>query len=410
MDRPDGARAAVPAAMSAATSAAMRGERYHSLDSLRGLAALSVVFHHCLIAFPAFQAALDGTDAALPAGVRLLTAFPLHLLWAGHEAVILFFVLSGFVLSVPYLERCPTGFAPYAVKRFCRIYPPYLAVVALSALLIPALSGYGEPRLSPWFNEMWSHPVTLQDAVVLVFMLGGKANHNVVTSSWSLVHEMRLSLLYPFMMAAFLRLGWKASLALALLLSPAAYVVSLWFSAQVPRHALAFLPATLCLTLYYGAFFLAGAALAQHRRMLSKRVKEAGGGARRILLALALCLYGSTWLFGFGHRLGEGVRDGVIAAGAALLIALALGQEPGRQGAGLHHPLLLRLGRISYSLYLIHPVVLLATVYLLRDRLPLPAAVALVPPLSLVAAALLHRWVEAPSMALGRRFARVPNG
>ena len=48
---------------------------------------------------------------------------------AGHEAVIFFFVLSGFVLSIPFYRRF-VPYTPWIIKRCCRIYLPYYSDVA----------------------------------------------------------------------------------------------------------------------------------------------------------------------------------------------------------------------------------------------------------------------------------------
>ena len=66
--------------------------RFRSLDSLRGLAALAVVFHHCLLTLPA-SAFCRGEIA------WWFAVTPLRLLIDGPGAVLLFFVLSGFVLA-----------------------------------------------------------------------------------------------------------------------------------------------------------------------------------------------------------------------------------------------------------------------------------------------------------------------
>ena len=89
--------------------------------------------------------------------------------------------------------------------------------------------------------------------------------------------------------------------------------------------------------------------------------------------------------------------------GALLLVALSLSDR--RAAAVLAGRLPLWLGRISYSLYLVHLPILLATVHLLRGRLPLLVELALAVTVSLAAAEILHRAVERPSMWLGRRLA-----
>jgi peptidoglycan/LPS O-acetylase OafA/YrhL len=71
-----------------------------SLDGLRGVAASVVVVHHLILA------SVAGLAIAYTAGPRshgidhLLTYTPLHVIWAGPQFVIVFFVLSGLVLSL----------------------------------------------------------------------------------------------------------------------------------------------------------------------------------------------------------------------------------------------------------------------------------------------------------------------
>jgi len=72
-------------------------DRFEQLDSLRGLAALSVVVNHFLNILPGI---FDN-----PNDFWFLKYTPLHLFWAGHEAVIFFFVLSGFVLSLQFFKK-----------------------------------------------------------------------------------------------------------------------------------------------------------------------------------------------------------------------------------------------------------------------------------------------------------------
>ncbi len=95
--------------------------------------------------------------------------------------------------------------------------------------------------------------------------------------------------------------------------------------------------------------------------------------------------------------------DAAFGLGAALMIALALGSPAWSRG--LQRRPLLWLGRISYSLYLTHNIVLLAVVHAFHPMLDGPALVALVVVASLLVADLGYRLVEAPSIRLGRRLA-----
>ncbi|MFI5289589.1 MAG: acyltransferase family protein, partial [Polyangia bacterium] len=100
-------------------------ERYGGLDGLRGLAALSVFFCHVAAMMP---------PVWVPAGV---THSPLHVFWDGTAAVNLFFVLSGFVLALPFVgaRRKDIPYAGFVIRRIFRIYPVYLVTVGLAILL-----------------------------------------------------------------------------------------------------------------------------------------------------------------------------------------------------------------------------------------------------------------------------------
>jgi peptidoglycan/LPS O-acetylase OafA/YrhL len=89
-----------------------------------------------------------------------------------------------------------------------------------------------------------------------------------------------------------------------------------------------------------------------------------------------------------------------------LVIAAAL--TPGRVAQFLERPGPRFIGRISYGLYLVHLPLLLAMAVLLRDVLAFNVMLLFVPAVSVVAAVVFHRLVEAPSIALGRRFATRP--
>src|ERR1017187_3352351 len=96
--------------------------RFRSLDALRGIAALVVVVQHVML--------------ALPDGIRGQLGFiELAFAMAARFAVMLFFVLSGFVLSLPYFAGKNLAYGPYLVRRFCRLYLPFAFAVLISALL-----------------------------------------------------------------------------------------------------------------------------------------------------------------------------------------------------------------------------------------------------------------------------------
>jgi peptidoglycan/LPS O-acetylase OafA/YrhL len=98
--------------------------------------------------------------------------------------------------------------------------------------------------------------------------------------------------------------------------------------------------------------------------------------------------------------------DPCYGLGAAALILLAI--SGGAWQRALEHPALRWCGRVSYSLYLTHNIVLLAVVQLLHGELaPVPLVLAVIAA-SLVVAGGFHALVEVPAILLGRRIGAGP--
>ncbi|MBS7809569.1 acyltransferase family protein [Roseococcus pinisoli] len=355
-----------------------RTNRLIELDSLRGIAALIVVLHHAYLSLP-----------YLPDWVHwTLDATPLRLIGAGRPAVIFFFVLSGYVLTralAAQEERQPgsvmngPAWAGYAAQRAVRLGLPVLASLLVSAALqlliweapLPAETP-GLVGVATW-AKMWSWKSLTEQALLLSAGNGFQLNPVL----WSLVHEWRISLLLPFVLLFRGRL--------ALLMAVALLGAGIARLAGMPEGDVA-LGSSLLKTFAASAGFLpafaAGAALALGRVPRLDPAQAWAAGIAVLVMAMAAHDYG------------------VILA-SVLLILLA--QRDGPFAWQMRRPSLVWLGRISFSLYLIHMPLLLAATHLLRDqRVPeLAALIAVV--LSFPAAALMYRWVEMPAHGLARR-------
>jgi peptidoglycan/LPS O-acetylase OafA/YrhL len=116
---------------------------FPGLHAVRAHAALSVVVYHCL----AFNYAGEPFHINHPLAVAT---------FSGWDAVTLFFVLSGFLITYLLLdERRRTGkidVKAFYARRIFRIWPPYylvIVVIPLLALIFPGFQTY-DLSLLPW--------------------------------------------------------------------------------------------------------------------------------------------------------------------------------------------------------------------------------------------------------------------
>ncbi len=325
---------------------------------------------------------------------------------AGREAVLLFFALSGFVLALPYLSGRDRSYEEYAIRRVFRIYLPYIVAVALGFAGYTLLARGYIPGMSDWFQSHWNRPITSRDVANHVGMLGRFRASDYGLAFWSLVHEMRISLVFPFLLIPVLRWRTSAAVAVAGAFSLAgimwAYIGGLKLGDGSIEYAV---------SVHLVGIFLMGALLAKHRREIASWINSLSVSLKLLYLMTGAALYVQartvTDLFG-ENAIAQGVEHWGIAAGAAIFITFLVSSA--RAARAMSHRSLLFLGRISYSLYLLHAIVLYAAVHALSPYLPLWLVLALVPPVAIAVAALSARYVEQPSMVIGKalseRFAR----
>ncbi|MCM2399013.1 acyltransferase [Rhizobium sp. S95] len=361
--------------------------RFTSLDSLRGIAALTVVLHHIFLTFPQAIVPVDLSSLSVWLDpVTYLRYSPLRTIVGGRPAVILFFALSGFVLALPFAVGRSTPYPSYLVKRFCRIYIPFAASIAFAAMLA-SLSPAGPIQgLSDWFNmKSWTEPVSIKLILSHLLMLGTPSSMDLNNVMWSLVHEMRISLFFP-LIALFLLRARRIAL-------PVFFMIWLLASAIVMLFRPDPLTRSLLDTAIYTLFFALGAQMAIDRTRITDIVSSLSRPALWSGLALAFTLF----------AVPPGLPGAELLYGLAsiMVIAAALGNNGFR--TALEHDGCQWLGRISYSLYLFHLPVLL---FLFRwfygeihPALIIAASLAIIVPV----AALAYKSVEVPSMALGRR-------
>jgi peptidoglycan/LPS O-acetylase OafA/YrhL len=359
-------------------------DRLPALDGLRGVAALVVLLSHVVEAsVPALSATLTlGGD---PGGLaHWFMRTPLAIVWAGPEFVIVFFVLSGFVLTRA-LRAHPAPAAAFYAARAVRLYlPVWLSLIPAAALLllVPRATGGGGGGVGFWMDT-YARPVGLsQVARDMALVLPDNVATGAGTLNgalWSLRWEVLFSLSLPLVL--------RAEALVRRLAAPLA-VAALLAVDIAHGHAV----------LMFASPFVLGVVLALYEdRIREWRVELAGRGAA-LAVAAALCLLSADlWLPDAARATGPG--GALTVAGAALAVLCPLLYAP------VARPLQARpvqwLGSRSFSLYLVHYPIVLAFAYGLHVP-PLAVLLALAVPASLLAAELFHRAVERPCHRLAR--------
>ena len=360
--------------------------RLIELDGLRGLAAVIVVIHHCLLTVPAFAriGAWPGVVPEEPAA-RILTQTPLHLLWAGHEAVLVFFVLSGTALVYPvarrHAQRRRFDWIDYVPRRIVRLWLPAAASTALAVALMVLVPRSTAASLGPWMTQ--AHPAGLSARHLLLELALQPRYAYRNTVLWSLHAEAVFSFLLPLVV---------------LVVALAARARAWW----LPAAACLAVPAVTgdTRTLVYVPVFVLGATAGWRWGHLGTIAPErpAPWATPAALACLVLITIG--WWPGLEGPVAGRLAAAVSLAAVAALVALAV--RAGALRGVLRSRAVQYLGALSFSLYLVHEPVIVATRLLMASWSPwlvAPVAVAGTAPLTW----LFRRYVEAPSHRLSRR-------
>lgn len=346
-----------------------------------------------MLIFPVFDAG-DYSNDNNNFFIKLLLNTPLRLILTGHESVILFFILSGFVLSLPYYTSKEINYHKYLIKRFFRIYIPYLIAVIIAILANLLFSQNGILTFSDWFNKIWTYKTSLVDIVNHILFLGYYNTNEYNTVIWSLVHEMRISIIFPFLMFLILRFSWKTNITIVFVLSIASFMLLKIFE---PKYNTNFI-----ITLHYISMFMIGSLLAKHKEFLVGFYNKANQLQRFIFFLFALTLYTYQGLLSHIKLMHNFlINEYLIAMGSSLFIIIALSTS--KFSVFLNLKPLRFLGEISYSLYLYHTIILFSLIYIFKDTLPIYIILFSTVICSIIWATIFYYFVEKPSKELGTK-------
>ncbi|TDV63481.1 acyltransferase [Pseudomonas sp. LP_7_YM] len=337
-------------------------KRLAYLDALRGIAALMVVFTHLYAPLIGHVWVFD------------------YLIDPGKLGVLWFFMISGVV--IPYsLKPGPEGARRFLISRLMRLYPAYWVSLLIFVIMLK-LTGAPLPSLA-------------QIVANLTMVQAALGFDDVIGLYWTLFIEL---VFYGLCLALFLggklydqTVRARCSLG-CLLLALAMGVVRAVSERKLPVA----LPLALSL-MFFGSIW--------RQWLLAEHSKELTRNLSTLLIAFVLILP-PTLIMAYSKDMGTGETWGrycftyTLAIGSFLLLTRSL---------RLNHPVLVWLGAVSYSLYLLHPSMLMLAEHVLGACVPegngaAPLSVALLATLlTLGAADLCFRCIESPFIQLGKR-------
>jgi peptidoglycan/LPS O-acetylase OafA/YrhL len=334
-------------------------ERLLYIDAIRGMAALSVVIFHALLWYP----------GSLTDGVGQFIDF-------GKFGVVLFFMVSGFIIPFSLDDARADGLRVFIIRRIFRLYPAYwvsLAGAAATAIIL-------------------GFPLSLTQFAVNMSMLQGFFRvGDVLPVYWTLLIELIFYSLCAvlFHLGVLRRIRVLSGMSLGFLLLALPMAWARWYTG-----------ATLPVALPLSLSLMFSATLWRHY------LRDRDIRARRHALALLSVFLVSMPLisllaynrnFGFGETWYRYNNTYVLAVAAFLLFSFRW---------RLQNRALVWVGQISYSVYLFHGLLLLLYGNLLLTSSFIFAHIAAYVSLTLALSYLVFIAVEKPGVRLGKILTR----
>jgi peptidoglycan/LPS O-acetylase OafA/YrhL len=362
-----------------ATRAVQGNKHAVEMQSLRGLAALTVVLHHC-----SFYYVYD-----------LRLKYAAEMLFNGHAAVILFFVLSGYVLtlSLNSAKLDTARVVVFYVRRAFRIYPALWFACLLGGAY--ALLFWGQP-LPAIVHEWWPRERRFVHFTAgATFLTLAGISTPLAIPVWTLFIEILASALMPIFALLIARRRLIFAVVTGMLVVLAACDPNPFFFSR------------------YLIYFALGSWLTVLVPLCRKRSEPP-----LVAAFLGVLGFGVLWF----SRLPFDARflDNYFAKTPALLEGLGAAILVGvvhswpKPFTLLRHPAVVWMGDISYSLYLLHLPILGIVAAIVNEKAGLLmfdplASMAVVTVLtvgaSVILSAVTYRWVEIPGIHAGQRVA-----
>jgi len=345
----------------------LKNQRFEFIDGLRGIAALSVVLFHLKVNIQIYQ----------PQSFNVYIDELLHL---GHLGIQIFFVLSGFVIaySLRQTRMDIFFFTRFLIRRSVRLDPSYWTIVGITLLLaIIANMTFKANHEFPFsFQQILYNILYLPDMMQVTL---------IVPVAWTLCLEFQFYFVFALLLLFMQRLKLRSY-----------YQLIIWSGLSIfsilQNTPLAIIPEKpMWFIIYWYSFFLGCLTCWKVLNHITKSTYWFH------IFFIALC---SLW---------TNNSHAIVSLLVALLIYLVFNINA--MHSGLKQGVFQYLGKISYSLYLIHwplGMKLVDIVYIkIGSQLNHPLITTSFLILSLgfiiLAADIFYRWIEHPSYNYSKR-------
>ena len=286
----------------------------------------------------------------------------------GYLGVSFFFVLSGFILVYTYADRTVSR-REFWQLRFARIYPAFLFSLLLTGpgFFYVCLKLDVAKTVPEW---IWPAAHLKIAAITTLAMVQTWIPQNSMAwhmPTWSLSNEAFFYLLFPFMLPAFLRLSRKQLAAVLPVGFAFGLFVTLLYRAWNPDGALALDAHAIAPWQYFVKFnpvlrlpeFLMGMACGV---LFLRSTPKRRWAWPLILGGVAMVAVAATVL----HRNPFLLLHAAVVGPAFAAIVYGVALQPAA-GALLENRFFVLLGDVSYSFYLLHPLVISSYIGFFHD-------------------------------------------
>ncbi|WPU95791.1 acyltransferase [Mucilaginibacter sabulilitoris] len=362
---------------------------FNGLTELRAVAAIAVVVYHIeLYKFGQHEPTLFT--------VPFLGQFMDGL---GPNAVFLFFVLSGFLITYLLLEEKANtgtiGIRKFYVRRILRIWPLYYIIIGISFFIVPLT----------YNHSFWIHEINYQERigklnyggnlVLCLFFLSNLAMliyKPIVGAahSWSVSAEEQFYFFWPAIVMAFDRYILAALLSIAIL-KPLLLILLIHLFKSSSPGLMVFITFLDGMKFEYMAIGGILAYIFQNKKDIADKFFRSTRlfGAAIIILSISLFFYRFTYI-------------------NALLFALIIGFVI---HSDWNSPILKKLGEVSYGIYMYHPIMMYISFAAAHNLLKKPNSLwalileyLLVFILTYLVSLVSYRWIESYFLKLKSKF------